>query len=68
MWDADAKQRLPPQLETPLRVNETYWKQVLKGAYPAECVLESVSARFFEDEPDANRGNKQRLEIKLSFC
>ena len=68
VWDADAKQWLPQKLETPLRINEAYWKQVLKDAYPAECVLESVIARFFEDEPDANRGDKPRLDITFSFA
>ena len=51
VWDADAKQWLPQKLETRLLTNEKYWKQVLQDEYPAECVLESVSARFFEDEP-----------------
>ena len=67
MWDADAKQWLPQKLETRLLTNEEYWKQVLQDAYPAECVLESVSARFFEDEPDPNREDKPRFDIKLSF-
>ena len=68
VWDADAKQWLPQKLETPILTNEEYWKQVLEDAYPAECVLESVSARFFEDEPDPNREDKPRLDIKLSFA
>ena len=68
VWDADAKQWLPRKLETRILTNEEYWKQVLKDAYPAACVFESVSARFFEDEPDPNREAKPRLDIKLSFA
>ena len=52
----------------PLQRNEEYWKEVLKELYPAECALESVTARFFEEELDANRRNKPRLDIVLSFA
>ena len=41
---------------------------LVEDACPAKCVLESLSARFFEDEPDPNREDKLRLDIKLSFA
>ena len=68
VWDADEKQWRPRNVETPLQVSEEYWKQTLKGDYPTECALESVSARFFEEEPDHNRRDKPRLDIVLSFA
>ena len=68
VWGADAKQWQPRNIETPLQVDEQYWKQVLKGNYPVQCALENVRARFFEAEPDPNRGNRPRLDIVLSFA
>ena len=68
VWDADAKQWQPRNIETPLQVDEQYWKQVLKGDYPVQCALENVRARFFEAEPDPNRANRPRLDIVLSFA
>ena len=74
VWDAGANKWRPPTVETPLQVNDDYWKQVLKANYPviqgsaAQPALESVTARFFEDEPDANRGDRPRLDIVLTFA
>jgi len=67
VWDGHAKQWRPPTIETQFQVNREYWEQVLGGAYPADYDLESVCARFFEDEPDANRKDKPRLDIVLGF-
>ena len=45
----------------------------MKHEYPAsqgsaaQPALQSVSARFFTDEPDPNRGNRPRLDIVLTF-
>ena len=65
---------VPPSVETQLESTEEYWKQILIYDYPgargsaAQPALESVSARFFEDEPDPNRGDKPRLDIVLTFA
>jgi len=72
-WDAGAKKWYPPSVETPFQVDEDYWRQLLKADYPAtqgsaaQPGLESVSARFFEDEPDANRDDRPRLDIVLTY-
>jgi hypothetical protein len=56
-----------------LQAKEDYWKQLLKADHPtthgsaAQPALESVSARFFENEPDANRGDRPRLDIVFTF-
>ena len=68
VWDAGAKKWRPRDIETACELDEEYWKQVLGNDYPTGCALQSVTARFFEDEPDHNRSNKPRLDIVLSFA
>ena len=64
----------PHCTETHFQASKHYWKRILKHDYPvrpgsaAQPALESVSARFFEDEPDPNRRDKPRLDIVLTFA
>jgi len=72
-WDAGAKKWYPRRSRRLFRSTKTIWKQLLKADYPAtqgsaaQPGLESVSARFFEDEPDANRDDRPRLDIVLTY-
>ena len=56
----------PASLETYYGNQENIWKKVLGEAYP-DSGQQSVCARFFQDEPDHNRGNKPRLDVVLTF-